>query len=70
MIVRRAHDTSAAPAYEPDGYDETPQPYAFQYGVKDDYSQANFNAQESADGMSIHLFFGSLFGQKSYNNHI
>ena len=48
-----------APAYKPDHYDETPQPYAFQYGVKDDYSQANFNAQESADGKLI--FFSDDF---------
>merc|ERR1712126_654175 len=29
---------------------ETPKPYAFQYGVADDYSKTNFNAQETADG--------------------
>ena len=34
-------------------YDESPKPYAYQYGVKDDYSGANFNAQEQADGKVV-----------------
>merc|ERR1712037_457776 len=47
------------PAYAPAPYppaphakhpDEAPKPYAFQYGVADDYSGAKFNAQETADG--------------------
>ena len=38
-----------APAYK----DEAPKPYAFQYGVADDYSGANFNAQETADGKAV-----------------
>merc|ERR1712025_1167999 len=42
-----------APAYKPAPYDEAPKPYAFQYGVKDDYSGANFNAQETADGKAV-----------------
>ena len=43
-----------APApYKPVAYDETPKPYAFQYGVADDYSGARFNAQESADGKAV-----------------
>merc|ERR1712168_590970 len=44
-----------APAYKPAPahYDETPKPYAFQYGVADDYSGANFNAQETADGKAV-----------------
>ena len=38
-----------APAYkEPVHYE--PKPYAYQYAVKDDYSGANFGAQETADG--------------------
>merc|ERR1719211_841986 len=44
-----------APAYgEPPVYDETPKPYAFEYGVADDYSGANFKAAETADGKAVH----------------
>ena len=35
---------SPAPYHEPK-YDEVPQPYAYQYGVADEYSGTNFNAQ-------------------------
>jgi hypothetical protein len=35
----------AAPVYE----ELPPQPFAYQYGVADDYSKANFNKQESQD---------------------
>merc|ERR1712018_928626 len=51
-----------APAYAPapyhpspkaPHYDEAPKPYAFQYGVADDYSGAKFNAQETADGKAV-----------------
>merc|ERR1712088_572881 len=39
-----------APAYgKPPVYDETPKPYAFEYGVADDYSGANFKAADTAD---------------------
>merc|ERR1719308_734211 len=31
-------------------YDESPAPYAYEYGVADDYSKAAFNAAETADG--------------------
>ena len=50
------------PAYAPAPYhpaphgkpiDEAPKPYAFQYGVADDYSGAKFNAQETADGKVV-----------------
>ena len=50
------------PAYAPAPYhpaphgkpiDEAPKPYAFQYGVSDDYSGAKFNAQETADGKVV-----------------
>ena len=34
-------------------YDESPKPYAYQYGVKDEYSGTNFNAQEQADGKVV-----------------
>ena len=39
-----------APAYKPAPYDETPKPYAFEYGVADDYSGSKFNQAESTDG--------------------
>ena len=34
-------------------YDESPKPYAFQYGVADDYSGAQFNQKETADGKVV-----------------
>merc|ERR1712086_902766 len=42
-----------APAHPAPVYDESPKPYAFQYGVADDYSGAKFNAQETADGKAV-----------------
>merc|ERR1712223_2186782 len=47
------HAPAPAPYHAPATYDETPKPYAFQYGVADDYSGANFNAQEAADGKAV-----------------
>jgi hypothetical protein len=42
------------PSYHPEPhYDESPKPYAYQYGVHDDYSGTNFNAQEQADGKVV-----------------
>merc|ERR1712038_381956 len=44
-----------APVYgKPPVYDEAPKPYAFEYGVADDYSGANFKAAETADGKAVH----------------
>ena len=44
-----------APAYgKAPHYDESPKPYAFEYGVADDYSGANFKAAETADGKAVH----------------
>merc|ERR1711931_237919 len=43
----------APAAYKPAPYDETPKPYAYEYGVADDYSGANFNAHENADGKAV-----------------
>nr|XP_040579904.1 cuticle protein 7-like [Lepeophtheirus salmonis] len=37
-------------SYKPTKYEEAPQPYAFQYGVADDYTGSNFSAEENADG--------------------
>merc|ERR1719486_1432232 len=42
-----------APAYHEPAYKEEPKPYAFQYGVADDYSGAKFSAQEAADGKAV-----------------
>ena len=42
-----------APHHAPAHYDESPKPYAFQYGVADSYSGAQFNAQETADGKVV-----------------
>ena len=39
-----------APAYKSAPYDETPKPYAFEYGVADDYSGAKFAQSETANG--------------------
>ena len=43
----------AAPHHAPAVYDESPKPYAFQYGVADTYSGAQFSAQENADGKAV-----------------
>ena len=42
-----------APHHAPAHYDESPKPYAFQYGVADTYSGAQFSAQETADGKAV-----------------
>merc|ERR1711944_132384 len=47
------HAPAPAPYHAPAPYDESPKPYAFQYGVADDYSGAKFNAQETADGKAV-----------------
>jgi hypothetical protein len=51
----------AAPAYHapPPQYKEEPHPYSYEYGVHDEYSGANFNAGETADGT------GAVTGQYS-----
>ena len=41
-----------APAYAP-VEKLPPQPYAYEYGVADDYSKANFNAAETADAAGV-----------------
>merc|ERR1712032_1092533 len=45
-----------APAYKPAPYKEEklpPQPFAYEYGVADDYSKANFKKTESQDGNGV-----------------
>merc|ERR1739844_439311 len=48
-----------APAYKPapapyhPAKEEPAKPYAFQYGVADDYSGAKFSASETADGKAV-----------------
>ena len=43
-----------APAYgKAPAYDESPKPFAFEYGVADDYSGAKFNAAETTDGKTL-----------------
>merc|ERR1712088_444626 len=42
-----------APHHAPAAYDESPKPFAFQYGVADDYSGARFNAAETTDGKTL-----------------
>ena len=44
------HAPAPAPYHAPAPIHYEPAPFAFQYGVADDYSKANFNAQETSDG--------------------
>ena len=48
-----AYAPAPAPAYAPKPYAPAPEyadePYTYEYGVKDDYSKAAFNAAETAD---------------------
>ena len=39
-----------APVHHAPVYKEEPHPYSYKYGVHDEYSGANFNADETADG--------------------
>merc|ERR1711899_698027 len=41
-----------APAYKAEEYPDEVSPYTFTYAVADDYSKANFNAEETSDGAS------------------
>merc|ERR1712179_623838 len=39
-----------APAYKAEVYPDEVSPYTYTYAVADDYSKANFNAEETSDG--------------------
>merc|ERR1711982_74893 len=41
-----------APAYKAETYADEVSPYTYTYAVADDYSKANFNAEEQSDGAS------------------
>merc|ERR1712026_47959 len=41
-----------APAYKAEVYADEILPYTYTYAVADDYSKANFNAEETSDGAS------------------
>merc|ERR1712048_88268 len=41
-----------APAYKAEEYPDEVSPYTFTYAVADDYSKANFDAEETSDGAS------------------
>ncbi|XP_071535308.1 larval cuticle protein A2B-like [Panulirus ornatus] len=43
----------SAPHAPSPSYKEDPKPYAFDYGVKDDYSGANFGHNENSDGQAV-----------------
>ena len=42
----------AAPAYKAEVYPDEVLPYTYTYSVADDYSKAQFNAEEASDGAS------------------
>ena len=45
--------TCLTPSYAPVEETYHPQPYKYQYGVKDDYSKANFAKTESQDAQVL-----------------
>ena len=54
FVASAAGLPAGPPAYGPPKahhgpYDETPKPYAYEYGVKDEYSGAAFAQQETSD---------------------
>ncbi|XP_040579210.1 cuticle protein 19 [Lepeophtheirus salmonis] len=58
MVAFAAVSADHAPIYHPEPYhpspyDEPAKPYAFQYGVSDDYSGTQFSAQENSDAKVI-----------------
>merc|ERR1712105_502355 len=51
-VVVAAPAYAPAPAYKAEAYPDEVSPYNFTYAVADDYSKANFNAEETSDGAS------------------
>merc|ERR550517_2111652 len=51
-LVVAAPAYAPAPAYKAEAYPDEVSPYTFTYAVADDYSKANFNAEETSDGAS------------------
>eukprot|EP00091_Calanus_sinicus_P006815 TRINITY_DN1757_c0_g1_i5.p1 TRINITY_DN1757_c0_g1~~TRINITY_DN1757_c0_g1_i5.p1 ORF type:complete len:124 (-),score=37.28 TRINITY_DN1757_c0_g1_i5:149-520(-) len=51
LIAVAAAAPAGPPAYGPPAYEEKlpPQPFAYEYGVADDYSKANFKKAETQD---------------------
>merc|ERR1719305_2130788 len=51
LIAVAAAGPAGPPAYGPPAYEEKlpPQPFAYEYGVADDYSKANFKKAETQD---------------------
>merc|ERR1712226_491554 len=52
VVVKAAPAYAPAPAYKAETYPDEVSPYTFTYAVADDYSKANFNAEETSDGAS------------------
>merc|ERR1711863_245534 len=52
VIVKAAPAYAPAPAYKAEEYPDEVSPYTFTYAVADDYSKANFHAEETSDGAS------------------
>merc|ERR550517_1493362 len=48
-VVVAAPAYAPAPAYKAEAYPDEVSPYTFTYAVADDYSKANFNAEETSD---------------------
>ena len=51
-VYAPAHAYHAAPAYKAEVYPDEVLPYTYTYSVADDYSKAQFNAEEASDGAS------------------
>merc|ERR1712061_500361 len=53
-VLACAYAAAPAPSYgKAPTYDESPKPYAYEYAVQDDYSNANFAASETSDGKAV-----------------
>merc|ERR1712066_662402 len=51
-VVKAPAYHAPAPAYKAETYADEISPYTYTYAVADDYSKANFNAEETSDGAS------------------